>query len=393
MKAALLKSPGVIELEDLPTPTFPPGGALLKIEACAVCGTDVKMLQQGHRDLAYPRILGHEIVGRIEEIDRACACGLKEGDPCQVWPGIACGSCGPCLRGADNRCRNMKIMGFNFDGGFAEYMALPEQSLSRGANLLPENFDPALAALAEPLACCINGQELTRVSEGDVVLIYGAGPIGALHALLAELKGAGKVIIAEKLPERIREIERHTRARAVDLSEELSNDRSNNRSNGLLIEQTIDQPAGQSTGRTMNRSIKSPGHERKDPQDDLESIIQSETGGAGVDVILTATPEVRVNNDQLRLLAPGGRICIFSGPRPGNCEEEIDLRSMHYHESMIIGAYGCSSRQNRQAVELLTAGKIEADWIVTKRTTLSGIKDAFSHSSRRAGLKSVVCGV
>jgi L-iditol 2-dehydrogenase len=143
----------------------------------------------------------------------------------------------------------------------------------------------------------------------------------------------------------------------------------------------------------MNRSIKSSGHGRKDQPDDLESIIQSETGGAGVDVILTATPEVRVDNEQLRLLAPGGRICIFSGPRSGNYEEQIDLRSMHYHESMIVGAYGCSSRQNRQAVELLTSGKIEVDWIVTKRTTLSSIAEAFSHSSRRAGLKSVVCGV
>jgi L-iditol 2-dehydrogenase len=232
-------------------------------------------------------------------------------------------------------------------------MALPEPSLSRGANLLPENFDPALAALAEPLACCINGQELTRVSKGDVVLIYGAGPIGALHALLAELKGAGKVIILEKLPERIREIEKHTRARAIDLSNDQSMDRSN----------------------------------------ELESIIQSETGGAGVDVILTATPEVKMDSSQLRLLAPGGRICIFSGPRQGFYEEQIDLRSMHYRELMIVGAYGCSSRQNRQALELLTTGKIRADWIVTKRTSLSCIEDAFSHSSQRAGLKSVVCGV
>ncbi len=355
MKAALLKSPGVMELVDMPRPECPPGGALLKIVACAVCGTDVKMLQQGHRDLAYPRILGHEMVGRIVQIDRAG--GLKEGDLCQVWPGIACGRCDPCLRDADNRCRNIKIMGFNFDGGFAEYMALPGLSLPRCANLLPEGFDPALAALAEPLACCINGQELTGVSEGDVVLIYGAGPIGALHCLLAELKGAGKVIIAEKLPERIREIEKHTHARVIDLS----------------YDQSINQ--------TMDRS------------NDLERIIQSETGGAGVDVILTATPKVKVDSSQLRLLAPGGRICIFSGPRQGFYEEQIDLRSMHYHELMIVGAYGCNSRQNRLAVELLTTGKVKADWIITKRTTLSSIEDAFSHSSRRVGLKSVVCGI
>ena len=248
-------------------------------------------------------------------------------------------------------------MGFNFDGGFAEYMPLLGVSLTRGTNLLPEGFDPALAALAEPLACCINGQELTGVSEGDVVLIYGAGPIGALHCLLAELKGAGKVIIAEKLPTRIREIEKHTHARVIDLS----NDQS------------------------INQSM--------DGSNDLERIIQSETGGAGVDVILTATPKVKVDSSQLRLLAPGGRICIFSGPRQGFYEAQIDLRSMHYRELMIVGAYGCSSRQNRQALELLTTGKIRADWIVTKRTSLSCIEDAFSHSSQRAGLKSVVCGV
>ena len=111
-----------------------------------------------------------------------------------------------------------------------------------------------------------------------------------------------------------------------------------------------------------------------------------------MDVILTATPEVRVDSDLLKLLSPGGRVCIFSGPAPGNYEEQIDLRSIHYHELTITGAYGCSSRQNRQAVELLTSGMIKADWIVTKRTSLAGIEDAFSHSSQRTGLKSVVCG-
>ena len=104
-------------------------------------------------------------------------------------------------------------------------MPLPGVNLTRGVNLLPANTDPALAALAEPLACCINGQELTRVSEGDTVLIYGGGPIGALHALLAELRGAALVMVAEKLPGRIRAIEKHTSARVIDQS---ATDRSNN---------------------------------------------------------------------------------------------------------------------------------------------------------------------
>lgn len=341
MKAAVLKGPGLLELDDLPDPLCPKGGALLEILACAVCGTDVKMREQGHRDLSYPRVLGHEMVGRILEIDANSR--LAEGDQVQVWPGIACGKCRPSLQGADNRCPDIKIMGFNCDGGFAQLLALPEQSLPGGVNLLPGNVDPALAALAEPLACCINGQEQARVCQGDRVLIYGGGPIGALHALLAELHGAEKIIIAERLPGRIHLLERHTCAVVVNPAEE--------------------------SGKT---------------------VLAAEIGRAGVDVILTATPEVRMDNYLLKLLSPGGRICIFSGPAPGNYQEQIDIRSIHYHELAITGAYGCSSRQNRQAVELLTSGKIKADWIVTKRTSLAGIEDAFSHSAQRTGMKSVV---
>lgn len=112
-----------------------------------------------------------------------------------------------------------------------------------------------------------------------------------------------------------------------------------------------------------------------------------------MDVILTATPEIRVDDNLLKLLAPDGRICIFSGPRQGNYEELISLRSIHYREQTITGSYGCSSLQNRKAAELLTAGKIGADWIITKRTLLSGIQEALSHSSKRRGLKLVVYGI
>jgi L-iditol 2-dehydrogenase len=341
MKAALLKAPGVMELDDYPDPVTPKGGVLLEILACAVCGTDLKMREHGHRDLDLPRVLGHEMVGKIVENDSDSS--LAEGDRVQLWPGIACGKCRSCLSGADNRCPSVKIMGFNCDGGFAQLLALPGESFPGGVNLLPENVDPALAALAEPLACCINGQEQARVAQGERVLICGGGPIGAMHALLAELHAAAKVIVAERMPGRIRELERHTSAVVINPAEESG-----------------------------------------------KSVLAAEIGREGVDVILTATPEVRVDGDLLTLLSPGGRVCIFSGPAPGNYQEIIDLRSFHYHELTISGAYGCNSRQNRQAVELLTSGMIKADWLITKRTNLAGIDDAFYHSSQRIGMKSVV---
>jgi L-iditol 2-dehydrogenase len=348
MLAAVLKAPGLIELEEVPDAECPKGGALLEVKACAVCGTDIKMMQHGHRDLAYPRILGHEIVGRIIEIDRDSS--LAEGNLVQVWPGITCGKCRPCQRGEDNRCHEMKILGFNWDGGFAELLALPGQCVSKELNLLPGGADPCISALAEPLACCINGQEMARVSKGDSVLILGAGPIGCLHALFAELSGAEKIIVVEKIPERILQISKHCRVDAIS-------------------------------------------YDAIDSGESLASMLPEETGGASVDVILTATPEIRVDDNLLKLLVPGGRICIFSGPRLGNYEEPISLRSMHYRELTITGAYGCSSQQNRRATELLTAGKIDVDWIITKRTLLSGIQEALSHSSKRSGLKSVVYAI
>lgn len=342
MKAAVLKAPGVMELDDYPDPVTPKGGALLEILACAVCGTDLKMHEHGHRDLDLPRVLGHEIVGRIVEIDSDSS--LAEGDEVQLWPGIACGKCRTCRRGADNLCPEISIMGFNCDGGFAQLLALPRQSLSGGVNLLPPGTDPGLAALAEPLACCINGQEQACVGRGDIVLIYGGGPIGSLHALLAEHHAAEKIIVTEIMPDRINLLKKHTSAVVVDLAEESGT-----------------------------------------------AILAEEIGKAGVDVILTATPEVRVDRDLQKLLSPGGRVCIFSGPAPGNYQEMIDLPSIHYHELTISGAYGCTSRQNQQAVELLTSGMINAGWLITKKTNLAGIKDAFLHSSQRSGMKSVVC--
>src|SRR5512137_199876 len=108
MKAALLKSPGVMELDDYPDPVTPRGGALLEILACAVCATDLKMREHGHRDLDLPRVLGHEMVGKIVEIDSDSS--LAQGDRVQIWPGIACGKCRSCLCGEDNRCPSVKIM-------------------------------------------------------------------------------------------------------------------------------------------------------------------------------------------------------------------------------------------------------------------------------------------
>ena len=341
MKAAVMKEPGVLELEDLPDAACPKGGALVKVEACSVCGTDIKMLKNGHKDLIYPRVPGHEITGRILEVDDDDQ-DIKAGDLVQVWPGIACGKCKPCLKGDDNRCERMGILGFNRDGGFAELIALPPESV-RKLTPIEGGIDPCLVSLAEPLACCINGQKLTGVFEGDSVLILGGGPIGCLHALLAGLTCAERIIVAEKLENRVGLIKENVACSVINTSDE-----------------------------------------------SLESAVMDETDGRGADVILTATPEIRVDDQVLRLLSPGGRACVFSGPGFGNRVVPIDLRSMHYRELTVVGAYGCTSRQNGLAVKMIQSGALNLEWLLTMRTSLDRIKDAFLHTSDRRGLKSVI---
>ncbi len=176
MHAARLTDIRALTVEDDPVPTPGPGDALIKVAHCALCRTDAKMLTMGHRDLELPRILGHEIYGRVEETSEAVV----------VWPGVACGECAQCQSGATNLCRAMRIIGFHRDGGLAEYLSAPRRSLVPVPGELPGH----LACLAEPLACGINALEQLDLKSGESLLIFGAGPVGLLLAMATKALGA-----------------------------------------------------------------------------------------------------------------------------------------------------------------------------------------------------------
>jgi len=216
MRAALLRAPGSLVIEDVATPRCPEGGILVKVDACSICSTDIKMSKVGHRDLIYPRILGHEVVGMIESSDSRTN-DLLPGTRVQIWPGIACGNCPCCRRGYDNQCSSIGILGFNRDGGFAEFLAVPKESIMQGGVIpVPDILDSATASLTEPLACCVNAQGLADVRRGDSVLVIGAGPLGAMHAILAKHRGA-MVLVAEQDRERCQTIRRAGPDKVIDI--------------------------------------------------------------------------------------------------------------------------------------------------------------------------------
>lgn len=166
------------------------GEVLIRVEWTGLCRTDLKLIREGHRDLILPRIPGEEVVGNICQAGTGAG-GFKEGDRVYVYPGVWCGECPACRAGAENLCRDMRIMGFHRDGGFAEYVTVPAKSVIA----VPQGLKSDRAIFAEPLSCCLNALELGGAVTGKTAAIWGAGPAGTLLCRAASALGAVPVCV------------------------------------------------------------------------------------------------------------------------------------------------------------------------------------------------------
>ena len=185
MQAILVEQIGSFRVVDLPVPSLSPHDVLVRVSITGLCRTDLKIVRSGHRDLVLPRIPGEEVVGIVEAIGPAVT-RVRTGQRIYLYPGTSCGTCPACRRDAGNLCRSMQIMGFHRDGGFAEYVASPEDSIIA----LPDTLADDTAIFAEPLSCCLNALERAALRPGDTVGIWGAGPAGMLLRRAAQCQGA-----------------------------------------------------------------------------------------------------------------------------------------------------------------------------------------------------------
>lgn len=344
MKAAILERVGEMDVTDVERPEATLGGLVVELGVCGICRTDAKMYRGGHRDLQFPRILGHEVAGTIAEIGKSVE-GYEVGMRVQVAPGLACGACQYCLTGAPNMCDHMRIFGFHLDGGFAEYMAVPADAVRSGCvNPLPDGLSFEYASLAEPLACCINGQRLTRVGMDDVVAIIGSGPIGILHAQLAHSLGAKSVILIEKDARRLRNAGHIAKA-------------------DMYVDASSEEPV---------------------------DAVTAATDGRGADVVIIACSDAHAQLQGVKMLAKRGRMSMFSGLPAETPTIALDSNKIHYKEAQIVGAYGCTSLQNRQAVSLLASGRVDMSKLVTHRFKLDNVLDGLDVIKFRKGLKAVI---
>lgn len=190
MKSVYLKEPKDISIKEIEKPACREGYALVEIKSMGICGSDIGAFRGVNPIVSYPRIIGHELAGIVEEIGEN-SCGLKKGDRVVVDPYLWCGQCYPCSLGRTNCCETLRCLGVHTDGGMSEYLLHPAHMLVP----LPDSIPWELAPLSEPLTVSMHGIHRAKLREGEHIAINGAGAIGLLAALVALAYGAVPILI------------------------------------------------------------------------------------------------------------------------------------------------------------------------------------------------------
>lgn len=347
MKVARFYAPGDIRIEEAPEPTAGPAEVKIRVRACSTCGTDVKIYHSGHQRIDPPRIMGHEVAGEIVEIgDDVGPAGdgrsWQIGDRVQVIAAVPCGQCPDCRRGWMTICPNQTSVGYQYEGGFAEYLVVPHEVLRvDGLNRIPEGVGFDEASMAEPFACAINAQELARVGPGDDVVVIGAGPIGCLHVRLARARGAARVFLVE------------------------------------LSRQRLD----------MSAAVVKPDAAICGSEVDPIAAVLELTGGRGVDVAITAAASGKAQEDALRMLARRGRLSLFGGLPKDRPTITLDSNLVHYSELTVVGVNGSSPDHNKQALALIASGDVPVRDLITHRLQLDDLLTAIGIVERGEGIK------
>ena len=189
MRVAMYYNNNDVRVEEMPVPEVGPGELLLRIEASAICGSDV---MEWYRIQRAPVVLGHEVAGSVAQVGAGVS-QFREGDRLVVTHHVPCNACRYCLSGSHTVCDTLRAT--NYDpGGFCEYVRLPAINVDRGAFPIPDGVPFDEASVAEPLACVYRGQRRANIQPGQSVLVLGSGLAGMLHINLARALGAGRIV-------------------------------------------------------------------------------------------------------------------------------------------------------------------------------------------------------
>lgn len=343
MKAAVLEELERLVVQDVPNPEMDDDSILVKVGACAICGSDIRMFHHGNNRLTPPAIMGHEASGEIVEVGKNVK-GWDIGDRVSIGGDVPCGRCDEFNCATVNNCPINLAMGYQFPGSFAEYVRIPDLVWNGGPLAkVPDHISFEEAALAEPLACCINGLEMCTPKKGETLVVIGAGPLGILLTELGRAMGMGKTIIVNRSPGRLETAKEF----GVDVAICSS-------------------------------------------QEDMTERILEETNGHGADVILTACPSPEAQAASLGFANHRARINLFGGLPKGHSIVPIDTNILHYKEIFLFGSHGAAPEHLQRAAKLISNGAIDMKRYISHRFPLDDAPNAFAAAEQKAGMRVVI---
>jgi L-iditol 2-dehydrogenase len=350
MKAAFLVGKERHEIRDVAEPVVPEDGLLLAVEACGVCGSDLRRWREGPPagDGSYAGshgiVAGHEIAGTVIAAgDKAQR--YRVGDRLAIAPDIHCGLCYYCLRGMYNLCDELHFLGISpaYPGGFAERLVLTHEVLTLGiVHRIPEGLSSLHAALAEPMSSVLASHNKAGTSLQHTVAVMGAGPIGCLHIALAKARGA-RVFISEPSETRL--------ALAAQFDPD-----------ALINPMEVD----------------------------FVARVRELTGGLGADIVVCANPVAATQAQAVQAVRKNGRVVLFGGLPKADPTTTLDSNRIHYGDIEVVGAFSYHPTMHELALDVLRRGLIPADLLITHTFSLEGIQTAFETAAEGAGLKVVI---
>ncbi len=308
-----------LELRELPMPEIArPDDVLMRIEACGICGSDVAILA-GLHPVVLDTVIGHEFVGRVEAVGAAVT-HVRPGDRVAVAPNLSCGVCPYCRLGMTNHCLNWTCLGVHRNGGFAEYTVAPASAVLP----LSEGLPLEEAVFIEPLSCVYAGTSKIKIQPGETAVVLGAGPIGLIFIKIFRASGAGKIIVSDVAPLRLK----YARQAGADI--------------------------------TVNPT-----------EHDLAQVVQAETG-IGAPVVVDAVGSLA--QEATNLAAKQGRICLFgvnSAARP-----VLEQWLITHNELDIFGTF-VGVNMFPPAIRMLESGVISLSDLLSHRLPLKDIHRGF----------------
>jgi 2-desacetyl-2-hydroxyethyl bacteriochlorophyllide A dehydrogenase len=327
MKAVIVDEPGKFHVDQVPDPEFGPKDVVVKVGACGICGTDIHIIDGEFPPTKYPIIPGHEFGGTVVAVGEGVT-GVNVGDRVGVDPTLNCGECYFCQRGLGNLCERWNAVGVTTTGGFAECVAVPERTVYP----LPEGMSFAEAALVEPVSCVVHGFHMLQPRVGDSYLIYGAGPMGLQNAQLARFNGARVVAIVDINPSRL------------DIA----------RSFGFDV---------------LGTSL-----------DEVRHVAPR-----GFDNVIEATGKTKVAERAIDAVIRRGKLLLFGVCPPGETAA-YDAFKIYNQEITILGTMAVLNSYG-PAIDVITAGAIDAKKMVTHTFSIDQFADAIDLVRQGGGLK------